>query len=80
VPLETGSVGALPGLYDMSGNANEYSNAYGDGGTPTATDTCSLHGGSWQLTAVYSRCDELTTIARNYAGAPQIGFRCCKDP
>jgi hypothetical protein len=68
-------VGGVAGLYDMSGNVEEWENS-----CETATgenDNCHARGGAWDTgEETWLRCDADTTRARNYQ-AQDLGFRCC---
>jgi len=72
-------VGSVPGLFDMSGNANELDDSCtGDGGDGGANDTCFIHGGSAGSSVGGARCDFVETRFRGDSDF-LTGFRCCKD-
>jgi formylglycine-generating enzyme required for sulfatase activity len=71
--------GGYPGIFDMSGNVQEWVDHCrpGDAGT----EECILKGGSWNFpggaqSAVHCSFGQWTAMDGN---APQNGFRCCKD-
>lgn len=69
-------VGGLDGLYDMSGNVEEWEDACSGAGG--ATDRCLVRGGHAASIAAELSCDALVTRER---GAPgdRTGFRCCTN-
>jgi formylglycine-generating enzyme required for sulfatase activity len=69
-------VGGWPGLYDMSGNANEWENS-GDQITG-ASDTVVARGGGYGDDAAFATCTGGVNSTRDGADEGN-GFRCCKD-
>jgi sulfatase modifying factor 1 len=68
--------GGYPGLFDMSGNAAEWSAACD--GTDGAGDLCRKRGGSVKAGAIYVRCESIHHQERSTTQA-HTGFRCCAD-
>lgn len=64
--------GGLPGLFDMSGNANEWEDGCYD-------NSCNLRGGSYQHNTDSSRCDTLVGTKGYGAYFDDVSFRCCQD-
>ncbi len=74
--------GGWPGLFGMSGNVWEWTNACQDGsGAPAADTRCRLRGGSFWDDANALRCDsaDYDTFTRSFMNKNH-GFRCCSDP
>ena len=75
-------VGGVPGLYDMSGNVREWTNACrlpNAPGDPESTAFCLTMGGAFDET---STADLACAGERNWtrnAGAGDIGIRCCLE-
>ncbi|WP_394842688.1 formylglycine-generating enzyme family protein [Pendulispora brunnea] len=72
-------VGGFPGIYDMSGNANEWEDSCGsndDDAGPEA-DPCVCRGGSYVQNEPKMHCAQPFTCRRDYEGV-DVGFRCCK--
>jgi Sulfatase-modifying factor enzyme 1 len=71
-------VGALPGLYDMSGNAREWNGHCS--GTSGSSDLCSTAGGSFLSDESALECQPtvVSKEARSVA-TYDLGFRCCAD-
>lgn len=75
-----GCEGGYPGLFDMSGNVQEWIDQCELASTPNATQ-CIMKGGCWNFdggaqSAVHCSFGQLGSVTGN---APQNGFRCCKD-
>jgi formylglycine-generating enzyme required for sulfatase activity len=75
----TGCVGGFPGLYDMSGNVNEWQDACDDAGADAALDLCSFRGGSF-LNHSTAACDDTSGNIVRRGTYGDLGFRCCSDP
>ena len=75
-PVPVGSlntcVGAEPGLFDMSGNAAEWTDACDASG-------CLARGGSFKFSASDSTCEQVNNLSPASTFA-DIGFRCCTEP
>jgi sulfatase modifying factor 1 len=72
--------GGFPGIFDMQGNASEWTNRC-DPGTGDGEESCVLRGGTTFSVggSSYYRCDNLQqTTKRNEAQINQ-GIRCCRD-
>lgn len=80
VATNAGCVGGVLGLYDMSGNADEWvSDCLADGGAG-ADDPCRVKGGEYtDLGLLDLACDRRATRRRS-TKIVQQGFRCCRDP
>jgi formylglycine-generating enzyme required for sulfatase activity len=70
-------VGGYPGLFDMSGNVQEWSNSCQDGGPDAAADSCRLRGGTFQSAAT-ATCPRDAKDLRSTT-LERIGFRCCSN-
>ena len=72
-------VGGLPGLYDMSGNVEEWiDSCEGDGGSPK--DICHEGGDCFNYASTgIGRCDGNDTDERDFTGT-DVGIRCCATP
>jgi formylglycine-generating enzyme required for sulfatase activity len=68
-------VGGSPGLFDMSGNVQEWADSCTTAGTPDK-DPCLLRGGGAVDTAGGLRC-AVKLEAKRSQQAKDIGFRCC---
>jgi len=83
VPYDVGTlttcVGGYTGLYDMSGNIEEWEDACGVGNLPDdpSDDGCPLRGGAFWTGDLQSRCDSLEFAAPRSAVSNDWGFRCC---
>jgi formylglycine-generating enzyme required for sulfatase activity len=83
VPIETGSlpdcVGGYPGLFDMSGNVEEWEDSCNTGIDPNdpADDGCALRGGAFWTDATESQCNSLKYYAHRNVVSNDWGFRCC---
>ena len=70
--------GGYPGLFDMTGNVQEWRNAckVNEGGAGPQDDLCRLGGGSYGTTVDNQSCE--TIFQGNRSGAfKDLGFRCC---
>jgi sulfatase modifying factor 1 len=78
VASSNGCQGGYPGIFDMSGNANELEDACD--GTTGPNDNCTFRGGAFDdgpPTNSYLPCSSPgTPLARNFTDNT-IGFRCC---
>jgi formylglycine-generating enzyme required for sulfatase activity len=78
VSSETFCQGGFDGIFDMSGNVQEWEDSCT--GTAGATDTCRVRGGFFGSTSSTGlTCDAFNPIVRNVKSSPAIGFRCCGD-
>ncbi len=73
--------GGYPGLFDMSGNINEwedscYPSAPDSGGPTGPNDACLVRGGSFLYKPAELRCDFAVRAPRNFL-AGDVGIRCC---
>jgi formylglycine-generating enzyme required for sulfatase activity len=77
VGSKMGCEGGFPGLFDMSGNVREWTNACNsevDGGT----EECITRGGASDDLADRLTCGNRETDPRKYTSV-RLGFRCCSD-
>ncbi len=73
-------VGGLPGLFDMSGNANEWEDQCVAGGGGAASDACRVRSGSVNSTPYGMVCAAGSfTPRRDDNTSAALGFRCCAD-
>jgi formylglycine-generating enzyme required for sulfatase activity len=71
--------GGFPGIFDMQGNVNEWTDRC-EPGVGTGEELCMARGGNTYGTADYWRCNNLVSKApRNDPGSRQTGVRCCAD-
>lgn len=83
VPVDTGSLpdcaGGYPGIFDMSGNVEEWEDACGTGVDPNdpTDDDCPVRGGAYWTDVGDSRCDGLKYYPRRDGQSADWGFRCC---
>jgi len=71
--------GGYRGLFDMSGNVEEWEDSCSPGRTGNpADDVCVTRGGGWPSPAAALRCDRATLRPRN-AIQGETGFRCCTE-
>jgi formylglycine-generating enzyme required for sulfatase activity len=67
--------GGYPGLFDMSGNVDEWEDSCN--GQTGVNDACRLRGGSYGFSDPnVVRCDYDNYVNRD-DGSPNVGFRCC---
>lgn len=69
-----GCVGGYPGLFDMSGNVNEWEDSCSD--DAGLDDGCELRGGSYSSDFVQLPCNSTQGLLRSLRYA-DLGFRCC---
>ena len=69
-----GCVGGFPGLFDMSGNAAEWTDSCS--GATGASDSCAVRGGSFANTDMDLSCLVAGAQVRSVT-SPYFGFRCC---
>ncbi|PKN36810.1 MAG: hypothetical protein CVU63_16290 [Deltaproteobacteria bacterium HGW-Deltaproteobacteria-20] len=71
--------GGFPGIFDMQGNAAEWTDRC-DPGDGTGTEMCMTRGGHTYGSADYWKCSNLIgKVARNDPSIRQNGIRCCGD-
>ena len=79
-----GCEGGYPGLFDMSGNAGEWTNECSQYSSPHAAQNClsrggAYYGGSNGDSDGFLRCDDFKdTLLSSVSNS--TGFRCCADP
>ncbi len=82
-PLRSGSLatcqGGFAGLFDMSGNVNEWVDGCEPASDSGAEDQCRLAGGSCGSEIEALPCGYYRTRPRNNVN-PAVGVRCCWDP
>jgi hypothetical protein len=74
--------GGVPGLFDMSGNAQEWENACGNTAADAGDDTCHLRGGTFFFQSDSVTCGSTgggNDNPRNGA-SPWNTIRCCWEP
>jgi len=76
-----GCEGGVPGLFNMSGNVNEFTNhCVAAGGPGFEDDLCTVRGGNCNLMQ-YSDCEWTAQIARSFKAMGNYqAFRCCWTP
>lgn len=74
-----GCEGGYSGLFDMSGNAQEWINACETEDSDPKVTKCHVAGGTWNYLGNATFCAFSQANARN-AEAAQNGVRCCWDP
>jgi len=78
VPKPVGSVstceGPYPGLFDLSGNADEWEDACNN--MTGSGDSCVTRGGGYQSDSFFLKCGALGGTGRNNH-VPDLGIRCC---
>jgi hypothetical protein len=65
-----------PAIYDLSGNAKEWTSQY-TGLTPDNTPIVVVRGGAYDTPAIGLRCDFTLSRAAVDVLLPTVGFRCC---
>jgi formylglycine-generating enzyme required for sulfatase activity len=75
-----GCEGGFPGVFDMQGNAAEWTNRC-DPGSGMGTELCATRGGHTYSVAgsTYYSCDNLAQETARNDPALDTGIRCCKD-
>jgi formylglycine-generating enzyme required for sulfatase activity len=72
-------VGGYPGIFDMSGNVEEWENACTPGGAPDGGPSkyvCHVRGGSYLWDG--GECEpKIAAIRERYRPGSGIGIRCC---
>jgi formylglycine-generating enzyme required for sulfatase activity len=74
VAAATNCVGGFPGIFDMSGNVEEWEDTCT--ATTGAKDDCQVRGGAADDVAAAMRCERNARVTRDYRSAHK-GFRCC---
>ena len=77
VGTQPGCVGGFPGIFDMSGNVWEWTDACDDT-TPASDAFCDARGGAFDSTPTDLECAGERNWTRS-AGIYNIGIRCCLD-
>lgn len=79
VKLLPGCEGGSPGLFDMSGNIQEWADSCNDGpdADDPSDDSCTVRGGAFWTDEVESRCDSTKYGPRRSWVGADWGFRCC---
>jgi formylglycine-generating enzyme required for sulfatase activity len=83
VPTSSSCQGGVPGLFDMSGNLQEWENSCISSGGDAALDQCVLRGGTWfyptdSVTCALNNGGALNP--RNGGDTSANGVRCCWEP
>ncbi|HWL86174.1 MAG TPA: SUMF1/EgtB/PvdO family nonheme iron enzyme, partial [Polyangiaceae bacterium] len=81
VASRKGCVGGFPGIFDMSGNANEWEDSCFSMDAGYTRDACWLRGGSYQYAPEELPCepdDPHINNADPLFRADDLGFRCCR--
>jgi formylglycine-generating enzyme required for sulfatase activity len=71
-----GCEGGFPGLFHMSGNAIEWSDACKPNTDPSKEDLCLIRGGSFFDSSIGLQCSKTFSLPRDGV-ASDVGFRCC---
>jgi formylglycine-generating enzyme required for sulfatase activity len=71
--------GAAAGVFDMSGNVDEWADECTTYGDPGVHDACTKRGGAYWATPSGLRCDAYFADFRGRLD-PGLGFRCCGTP
>lgn len=71
------AVAGASGIYDLSGNVQEWENSCGD--APPFENQCLLRGGAYNSQSNTLTCLETQGVPRLHADM-LVGFRCCADP
>jgi formylglycine-generating enzyme len=71
--------GGYTGLFDMSGNVQEWEDGCTNGSDPEdpADDSCNVRGGAFWSSGTEARCDHLMYRPPGNAVSNDWGFRCC---
>ena len=75
----SGCTGGYAGIFDMTGNVQEWTDYCDTSTGDPKTDKCVVQGGPWNFKQDAATCDFGEVAQRQDATSPQIGFRCCKD-
>ncbi|MCA9623660.1 MAG: SUMF1/EgtB/PvdO family nonheme iron enzyme [Myxococcales bacterium] len=78
VASHPGCEGGFPGLFDMQGNAAEWTNRC-QPGTGTGDELCIVRGGATYGSAEYLSCNLLDQTESRNGAALEVGIRCCRD-
>jgi formylglycine-generating enzyme required for sulfatase activity len=73
-----GCEGGLPGLFDMSGNLEEWTDFCAPTGDGGASELCRRRGGHFASAPAALRCNYELSAPRGI-GTCYVGFRCCAD-
>lgn len=83
IPIDVGQAvgceGGYAGLFDMSGNIEEWEDSCSVGVDPIdpSDDGCTVRGGAYWTEAADSRCDGLEYAPKRSLASHDWGFRCC---
>lgn len=83
VPTSPSCQGGVSGLFDMSGNVQEWENSCTPSGADAATDQCVSRGGPWFFPSDSVTCALNSGGAldsRNLSDTNAQGIRCCWEP